>query len=325
MRYRPLGSTGLTVSELGFGCGAVGGLMTRGDPADQRAAVVRALAAGVTYFDTAAMYGDGASETNLGRVLRELDAWDRVVVGTKVRLAPADFGDARGAVRRSLQASLDRLGHDRVDLLQLHNPLGDGADLLPVAVATAEVAPAIGELAGEGRVSFAGFTGLGDSRAVLDAVRSRRFDTVQTYFNAINPSAGYAGASGGAQDFGGLIDAAADAGMGVIGIRVLAAGAVSGSAERAPNASPAGGGNLTAGAGFTDDVERAQRLAALIGNAEVESTLELSLRLALTKAGVSTALVGFSNQSQLEAALAWTERGDLPASLVSRVVDAALP
>ena len=85
MEQRSLGSTGLQVSALGFGCGAVGGLMVLGAPDDQRRAVSRALDAGITYFDTAAQYGNGASEENLGRVMRELGTWDRVVVGTKAR------------------------------------------------------------------------------------------------------------------------------------------------------------------------------------------------------------------------------------------------
>ena len=110
MQQRTLGSTGLTVSALGFGCGAVGGLMTRGEPADQRQAVARALDAGISYFDTAALYGDGASEQNLGRVMRELGTWSRVVVGTKVRLPALEPGAAGEAVRASLQASLRRLG-----------------------------------------------------------------------------------------------------------------------------------------------------------------------------------------------------------------------
>ena len=90
MERRALGRTGLEVSALGFGCGAVGGLMVRGDPGAQRRAVERALAAGVRYFDTAPGYGDGRSEENLGRVLREIGAGAAgAVVGTKLRLDPA--------------------------------------------------------------------------------------------------------------------------------------------------------------------------------------------------------------------------------------------
>src|ERR1700760_1395191 len=124
MQQRPLGSTGLTVSALGFGCGAVGGLMVRGDADAQKQAVTRALDAGITYFDTAAQYGDGASEENLGRVMRELGAWSRVVVGTKVRLPAFQPGEAAMAVRRSIEASLGRLGRADVDVFHLHNQVG---------------------------------------------------------------------------------------------------------------------------------------------------------------------------------------------------------
>src|SRR5438094_8971093 len=119
MEQRPLGKTGLNVSALGFGCGAVGGLMVKGDPGEQRQAVMRALDAGITYFDTAAQYGNGASEENLGRVMRDLGAWSRAVVGTKVRVPPEAL---EGSVRASLEASLRRLGRSDVDVFHLHNP-----------------------------------------------------------------------------------------------------------------------------------------------------------------------------------------------------------
>ena len=62
MEMRTFGRTGLQVSILGFGCGAVGGLMVRGSPQDQERAIARALEAGINYFDTAAMYGNGEWE-----------------------------------------------------------------------------------------------------------------------------------------------------------------------------------------------------------------------------------------------------------------------
>src|SRR5438477_5851583 len=104
METRPFGNTGLTVSVLGFGCGAVGGLMVRGEPADQERTIARALEAGVNYFDTAVQYGDGASEKNLGRVLKRLKPAD-AVVGTKVRIKSADFGRIGEAVAASLEGS----------------------------------------------------------------------------------------------------------------------------------------------------------------------------------------------------------------------------
>ena len=72
MEMRIFGSTGLRLSVLGFGCGAVGGLMVRGDPLDQERTIARAITAGVNYFDTAVQYGNGESEKNLGRILQQL-------------------------------------------------------------------------------------------------------------------------------------------------------------------------------------------------------------------------------------------------------------
>src|SRR3954470_22680883 len=101
---RRFGRTGLDISLLGFGCGAVGGLMTKGDPADQERAVVRALEAGINYFHNAALYGDGESERNLGPVLAKLNP--DVVVGTKVRVAAEDMSRIGAAIAEALDASL---------------------------------------------------------------------------------------------------------------------------------------------------------------------------------------------------------------------------
>jgi hypothetical protein len=85
MQMRVFGRTGMQLSVLGFGCGAVGGLMVRGDPLDQERTIARAIASGVNYFATAVQYGNGESEKNIGRILQKLKPAN-VVVGTKVRL-----------------------------------------------------------------------------------------------------------------------------------------------------------------------------------------------------------------------------------------------
>jgi len=328
MEQRPLGATGLTVSALGYGSGSIGGLFVRGARDEQRRAVARAIEAGITYFDTAPQYGDGRSEENLGRVLRELDAWGRVVVGTKVRLDDAGRDDAPAAIARSLEASLRRLGRDHVDLLQLHNPIV--ADASPSgassgAVGLAVVRDGIGEglrlVKARGLARHIGFTGLGATDALRAAVAGG-LETVQAYFNAVNPSAGFPGAAGGEQDFAGLIDVAAAAGMGVIAIRVLAAGALAARPERHPNAGDPSH-PLIQGAGYDRDLERAAELQTLATEAELDGPVELAVRFALGKPGVSTVLVGFSDVAQLEDVVRWAERGPLPAALMQRIVDAA--
>ena len=121
MQKRRLGRTGLEVSVLGYGAGAVGGLFTKGAAADQERAVVRAIEAGINYFDTAALYGNGESERNLGRVLKALKA--DVIVGTKVRLSAEHRANVGKAIEQGMNDSLSRMGRDHVDLFQLHNPL----------------------------------------------------------------------------------------------------------------------------------------------------------------------------------------------------------
>jgi len=325
MEQRPFGSTGISVSALGFGCGAVGGLLVRGDADEQRRAVSRALDAGITYFDTAAQYGDGRSEEHLGRVMRELGAWSRVVVGTKVRLGPQDLSSPETAIRASLEASLRRLGRRDVEVFHLHNPIGltrSDADSLDMATALGSVARGLEAARQAGLARHIGFTGLGESDALRDVATSGVLETMQSYFNAINPSAGYPGAHGGEQDFDGLIDAAAGTGLGVIAIRVLAAGALAAQRERHANAGDPGG-PLQGNADYTHDVNRAKDLSWFATEAGLESPIEMGVRFALSKPGISTILVGYSDYAQLEDAIRWAERGPLPADLIEKIVDAA--
>jgi aryl-alcohol dehydrogenase-like predicted oxidoreductase len=323
MEPRPLGATGLTVSALGFGCGAVGGLMVRGDASEQRQAVSRALEAGITYFDTAAQYGDGRSEENLGRVMRELGAWSRVVVGTKVRLRAEEMGDPAGAIRASLEASLKRLGRSDVDVFHLHNPIAltrSEAGALDIGTVLGDVAQGLRAVVEAGLARHIGFTGLGDSAAVREVVRAEPYETVQTYFNALNPSAGYTGHAGGQQDFEGLIDTAALAGRGVIVIRVLAAGAAAAEPVRAANAGDPGG-SLVSGGSYAADTERAARMRDLAIELGLESPVELALRFGLSKPGVSTVLVGYSTLDHLEEAIKYADRGPLSEDAVRRILE----
>jgi aryl-alcohol dehydrogenase-like predicted oxidoreductase len=320
MELRQLGRTGLTVSALGFGCGAVGGLMVKGEPAEQTRAVARALEAGIRYFDTAAAYGDGASEQNLGRVWRELRPSD-AVVGTKFRVEPGE-ADAAGAIRRSLDASLRRLQMERVDLLQLHNQIGPGPRALAPEVVLGPVVDALRGLVDAGRIGAFGVTATGDTESVHRVVRSGRIGSAQVYFNAVNPSAGWPGRAGeGAQDYRGVIDAARDAGVGVIVIRPLAAGAIAGQADPHPNARRVG--DAIAGTTFDQDAPRAAALRDLSGTLGLEGPVELAVRFAIARPGVSSVIVGFSDLGQLEEAIRYAERGPLAADAVERV--AAMP
>src|SRR3979411_181989 len=236
MQLRVFGRTGMQLSVLGFGCGAVGGFMVRGDPADQERTIARAIAAGVNYFDTAVQYGDGESEINLGRVLQKLKPAN-VAVGTKVRLPDSEFGRIADAVTTSLEGSLARLRLDRVDILPLHNAITEtgGGAALSVRQVLGDVVPAFERLRRHGKIRFLGMTAVGDTAALHQVIDARAFDSAQIVYNMLNPSAaGELPKNYPAQDYGKLFDHTKAAGVGVVGIRVLAGGALSGSAERHP-------------------------------------------------------------------------------------------
>jgi aryl-alcohol dehydrogenase-like predicted oxidoreductase len=118
VQYREVGNTGIRVSEIAFGGGGNAGLMVNGTPEQQVEAIERAIELGINYFDQAPDYGDGISESNLGRALKELCV--RPYITTKVEVRDADLGDIAGHVERSLDASLGRLGVDYVDFVQIH-------------------------------------------------------------------------------------------------------------------------------------------------------------------------------------------------------------
>jgi L-galactose dehydrogenase/L-glyceraldehyde 3-phosphate reductase len=299
--------------------------MVRGEPAEQTRAVARALEAGITYFDTAPSYGNGRSEENLGRVLSELGVWERVVVGTKVRLAPEDLENPVWAIRHSVEESLARLNRGSVDLIQLHNRIepasSDPGGAVAVDRVLGDIVQGFQRVVEAGLARHVGITALGNAGALRTVVESGRYATAQSYFNAVNPSSGFAGASGGSHDFGGVIDVARGAGVGIIVIRAYAAGALAARPDRHDNAGDPG--SIVGSSSYEGDLERARAVAALASELSLESPLELGLRFTQSKPGVSTVLVGYSNFDHLESAIRWTERGPLSDEVVARVVQSA--
>ncbi|MBI3637956.1 MAG: aldo/keto reductase [Candidatus Rokubacteria bacterium] len=318
MERRRFGKTGLDLSVLGFGCGAVGGLMVKGTAADQERGVARALQMGINYFDTAPSYGDGLSERNLGRVLGTLRP--DVVVGTKVRLADAERGHVAEAVAASLEASLRRLGRERVDLLQLHNPITRDGRARTLDVATVEqVVAALEKLRQQGKIRFAGITALGDTNALHRVIDMRVFDTAQVCYNLLNPSAGQPVPPGfPAHDFGQLLTRARAADMGTMNIRVLAGGALSGEEGRHPHGVPVVE-PIASGTDYAADVRRGRRFDALVREGHAGSVVEASLRFAIANPAMTTVLVGYSTLDQLEYAAAAIAKGPLPRAALDQL------
>jgi aryl-alcohol dehydrogenase-like predicted oxidoreductase len=320
MQLREFGRTGMQLSVLGFGCGAVGGFMVRGDAAEQERVVARAIAAGVNYFDSAVQYGDGESEKNLGRVLQRLKPAS-VFVGTKVRLPPREFGRIAGAVATSLEGSLARLGLERVDIFHLHNPITEsgGDTALSVRQVLDDVVPAFERLRTQGKIRFLGMTAVGDTAALNQVINARAFDSAQIVYNMLNPSAAEPLPKNyPAQDYGRMFDHTRAAGVGVVGIRVLAGGALSGSAERHPIAGPAPE-PIGSAMNYDADVDRARRLIPLVEEGFAASLTEAATRFALSHPAMGTILVGMATPQQFEDALAAVQKGPLPQAALERM------
>ncbi len=321
METRTLGRTGLKVSLLTFGCGAVGGLMTKGRPADQLQAVRRALELGVNFFDTAPLYGDGASETNLGKILKDLDP--DIVLGTKVRVAPHEKGDIGKAVTGSLEQSLRRLQRSHVDILQLHNPItraGREWDVTPEYVLE-EVVPAFERVKRDGKARFFGITAIGDTPALQQVIDTESFDTAQIVYNLLNPSAGGPTESGyPGQDYDRLLARATAAGMGTIVIRVLAGGALSGDETRHPLGMPIVE-PIGSGKDYRTDVQRARLMASAAMKTDSKDPVELAIRYVAGHPHVSTLQVGIATAEQFQGAAAAVNEGALAADVLSKIAD----
>lgn len=320
MEYRTLGKTKLKVSALGFGCGSVGGILVRGNRKEMVSTVARAIELGVTYFDTAPLYGNGASETNLGVALKEIGA--DVRIGTKVDLTDSDKENISQAVAEAVNGSLKRLGKESVDLIQLHNRIDLGSRKEGRWVGLEElhaVIRAFQSLKTEGKIGYYGITGLGNTEALHQAVDGGALDTVQICYNLLNPSAGMDTPEGFPfQNYRHLIDHAAKAQMGVIAIRILAAGALSGTSERHPIAQQSVA-PISSSNDFAGDVRRSKTYRFLVDDGYADSMAEAAVRFVISKPGISTALIGISSVEQLEQAVAFADKGGLPKEALTRI------
>ncbi|HVJ21633.1 MAG TPA: aldo/keto reductase, partial [Polyangiaceae bacterium] len=176
MQYRSFGRTGLDVSTISFGAWAIGGTWGSVQDDDSLAALHRALDRGVNFFDTADVYGDGHSERLLGRLRRERK--ESFVVATKVgRRQPKHLAD--GYTRENLSAwvesSLQNLGVEALDLLQLHCPPTD-------VYYRPEVFGYLDELVEAGKLRFYGVS-VERVEEALKAIEYPNVQSVQIVFN----------------------------------------------------------------------------------------------------------------------------------------------
>lgn len=333
MKYRPLGNTGLQVSEISLGTGDNAGLMVKGTPRQQRDAVARALELGINYFDTSPDYGKGAAEVNLGRILRELDA-DPIVV-TKVEVMPPDLDDIEGKIARSLDASLQRLGMDSVEILMIHNPPRLARDLSAPGWTPLTPEDFLGPcLRGletarrAGKARHFGFTcENAEPAAVYPLLESGHFGAINAWYNLVNPTSGKTMPEGIVfgkhyDDYAEIVTRAKAAGVGVAIIRPLAGGALApsvvegGVTARHPLA---GGVYSRDPETFRPEASRGRAFGFL--HREGRSLPDAAYAFILMSDAVSTVIAGPSDGEQLEELVRCSGAPPLSAEECARIDD----
>jgi aryl-alcohol dehydrogenase-like predicted oxidoreductase len=316
MEHRPFGPLG-TVSVLTLGGGGIGQVWGETTHEESVATVLAAVEAGIDFLDLAPGYGNGEAERVVGDAFGgALPAGVRV--STKCRLDAAPANEVRSMLERSLEASLDRLRLQRVDLFLLHNQLvtvddtARGVSGTSRATFAEAVRPAFEELIAAGRVGAWGITGIGTPDAVIETLLdSRPPAAVQCVTNLLD-------SPGSMQRFEeparprDIIAAAAASGVGVMGIRAVQAGALTDGFDR----------ELPPDHVDVRDFNRAAPFRQLAADLGVSPAL-LAHRYALTLPGVSTVVLGVKNRAELQECLDAAEQGPLEAELVDRI-DAAV-
>jgi aryl-alcohol dehydrogenase-like predicted oxidoreductase len=308
MKYRALGRTGILVSEIGFGAWGIGGRTagetSYGDTDDgtSLSALARALDRGITFFDTSSAYGNGHSESLIGRALRSTR--QRVVIASKAGYGswdhPPDFSPT--AIIRSAEASLARLRTDYIDLLQLHNA--------PLEVLKSPATrQALGALQKAGKIRAWGASTKSPADA-LEAIEAVDVSVVQANFNMMDLRAVSSG----------LLDAIRRSNTGFIARTPLCFGFLSGAIDRS-TVFPPGDHRLSWSRAQRDNwIDGAKELltavAALSGPAPVAN----ALRFCLSFDGVSSVIPGILTPHEAEEDALASDLGPLSKEAVSAVL-----
>ena len=309
MRMRRLGTSGLKVSEVGLGCNNFG---MRIDQRATQGVIDAALDAGITFFDTADVYGATKSEEFLGKALGKRRC--EIVLATKFGMQIADdtsrAGGSRRWMMRAVEDSLRRLGTDYIDLYQLHRHDAD----TPID----ETLRALDDLVTQGKVRYIGnsnFTGWQIADADWTAAGGTRFVSAQNLYSLLERKVEHE-----------VLPAAEHFGLGFLPFFPLASGLLSGKYRRgepAPNDSRLAAWGSRGAAALSDkNFDKVEKLAGW-AQARGHTVLELAFAWLLGHPAVSSVIAGATTPEQVRtnaATTAWAltpeevkEVGDLVA------------
>jgi aryl-alcohol dehydrogenase-like predicted oxidoreductase len=292
VHYATLGNTGLVVSRLSFGTmlfgsGSFMGMKYTIEEKAAHALVARAIEAGINLFDTADGYNEGRSEEILGRALK--GRRHEVVVATKCGFRPSPVVTNAGLSRRHVieacEASLKRLGTDWIDLYQIHK--------IDAVTPLEETARALEDLVRRGLVRYVGFSNWqawqgATALGIQERLGWTRFASAQMYYSLVGRDL--------EQEF---VPFARSAGVGILVWSPLAGGFLSGKYTRQD---PTGGGGRLKDFDFIPiDKERGYGVVDVlkqVGERRGAKPAQVALAWLLAKPGVTSVILGFSNEKQ---------------------------
>ena len=300
MKYRKLGQTGLEVSEIGFGAWGIGGVADgapaygRTDDQESITALRRAYELGVTYFDTAALYGLGHSEVLLGAALK--DVRHQVVIGTKVGLLSVDGAKDFSVdhIEHSLEQSLKRLQTDYVDLYQLHGPS------ISVLEADNNILSALSSLQQKGKIRAFGIS-VDSPDDGLAAISKFGFNCIQVNFNLADQRALE----------NGLFGLAGQKRVGIIVRTPLCFGFLTGAYPSDSEFEPGDHRSSWSSNQIEQWAGASQLFSTAVANRK-QTDAQFALRFCLSHPSVSTAIPGMLTREHVEENLLASDLGPLP-------------
>jgi aryl-alcohol dehydrogenase-like predicted oxidoreductase len=309
MKYRALGRSGLTVSEIGFGAWGIGGRTVNqtsyGETDDRtsRSALSHAYDCGITFFDTSAAYGNGHSESLIGEVFAGVR--DKVVVATKAGYEawdrPPDFSAA--AIVASAERSLGRLRTDYLDVLLLHNaPL----DVLQAS----DVREVLGRLETSGKIRAWGSSAKGPADAI-DALRACDVPVVQANFNMMDVRALTSG----------LFEEVSRRRTGFIARTPLCFGFLAGTITRATKFPPGDHRLGWPDAQLANWIDGAADLLGAVSATPGLEGVQAALRFCLSFSEISTTIPGILTPDEAAGNAGASSLGSLPSEAVAAVLE----
>ena len=318
MKKNKLGRTGLDISQVILGGGWVGGLFIDPKYETMEKAIEFSIESGINWIDTAESYNDGQSEKNIGDLLSSLSGENKLQVSSKARLDPKSSETFESQLDRKLDNSLKRLKLDKLELYQLHNKitLEESDETLTSAqiLKTNSVSEIMEKIKEDGRVDSIGFTALGDTVPIKDVVNTGSFDTVQIYYNLLNPTANFDDKGlWNDHDFSGLISDCQKQNMGIMGIRIFAAGLLATDIRHGREIP------VTHVIDTSEQEKRVKKIFELVGEA-YGNRAQFSLRYGLSTNNLHSVVLGLASLDHLENSIQAVEMGPLPKDVLEEIL-----